>query len=78
MRRWPTSADRSSYVLHAREWRAAGRQCLDGTDGPDKLVGTKYGDLVIAGSGEDTIRVEDLSSLARLWVIGISTGGRSA
>jgi hypothetical protein len=33
--------------------------CFDGTDGPDRIVGNKYGDLVIAGSGDDTIRAGD-------------------
>jgi hypothetical protein len=33
--------------------------CFEGTDGPDKVVGSKRGDLVISGSGDDTIRAGD-------------------
>jgi hypothetical protein len=31
-------------------------RCLDGSDGPDMLVGTVGGDVVIGGSSADTIR----------------------
>jgi len=36
-----------------------GGACYDGTDGPDRFVGTKYRDLAITGSGDDTIRAGD-------------------
>jgi hypothetical protein len=34
-------------------------RCLDGSDGPDLLVGTLGGDVIIGGSGADTIRAGD-------------------
>jgi Ca2+-binding RTX toxin-like protein len=37
----------------------AGSLCLDGTDGPDRLAGTKRGDLVIAGAGDDVVHAGD-------------------
>lgn len=34
-------------------------RCFDGTDGADRIVGLKGGDLIIAGSGSDEIRAGD-------------------
>jgi len=36
-----------------------GGRCLDGSDGPDRLAGTKHGDIVVAGPGDDIVRAGD-------------------
>lgn len=44
-------------LAHAAE-TTAGR-CLDGSDSADRLVGTKHGDIVIAGAGDDVVHAGD-------------------
>lgn len=47
-------------TIHPRYTGSALRgRCLDGSDGPDLLVGTPVGDVIIGGSGADTIRASD-------------------
>lgn len=38
---------------------APSSRCVDGTDGPDRLVGTKRGDIVIGGAGDDVVHAGD-------------------
>jgi hypothetical protein len=42
-------------TLHSTTNSSLRGRCLDGSDGPDRIVGTPGGDIVIAGSGNDTI-----------------------
>ena len=50
----------TSCTIHPQHTGSALRgRCLDGSDGPDLLVGTLGGDVIIGGSGADTIRAGD-------------------